>query len=208
MLKLVKKHSNNDTDTLMTTDKQHPLRALMLGLFISLFVAGYAQAKDVYISDKLRVGVRPKPGQRYAPVNVVVTGMKLKVLDSKDGFLKIRSESGIEGWIKAIYVVDKPPAELQLKVLQKQFDKLRQELDKSEETIKALNKAQTVLNEHIDRLKAERAELQRDQAVLIASDPDRGLWWVVVFAAGVLGIVAGYLAHRFYTMRRLGGLRI
>lgn len=165
-------------------------------------------AEEVYISDRLRVGVRPQAGQQFAPVNVVVTGMKLKVLERKNGFIKIRSESGIEGWIKDIYVVDKPPAELQLKELEATHSKLKQELDKANETIKAMDDAQVVLNEQIDRLKAQRAELQRNQAVLIASDPDRGFWWFVVILVGIGGGALGYLWHRYQTMRRLGGLRI
>jgi len=194
--------------TVNPTLKRNICRIALSGCFGPLFMLNSVWAADVYISDKLRVGVRPQPSQQVAPVNVVVTGMKLKVLQSKDGFIKIRSESGVEGWIKQIYVVDKPPAELALKKMKKAQSALKDELEKQAETIKAMNEAQTVLNEHIDRLKAQRAELQRDQAVLIASDPDRGLWWFAVIIVGLLGTGLGYLLHRFYTMRRLGGLRI
>ena len=215
---LVKKYTAEqchmvNTSGLITDNKNMYCRnsiiySCLFAVLLLLVQVPVAHAEEVYISDRLRVGVRPEPGQQYAPINVVVTGMKLKVLARKDGFIKIRSESGIEGWIRDIYAVDKPPAELRLKKLEKAHAKLKQELNRANETVKAMEDAQTVLNEQIDRLKAQRAELQRNQAVLIASDPDRGFWWFMLVLVGVAGVVLGYLWHRYQTMRRLGGLRI
>ncbi len=191
-----------------TMTQKHKVCYLVFFCLVSMAAIPAAFAEDIYISDRLRVGVRPQPGQQIPPNNVVVTGMKLKVLARKNGFIHIRSESGIEGWIKDIYAMDKPPAELRLKEVDIAYKKLQEKLDKANETIKAMENAQVVLNEQIDRLKSQRADLQRSQAVLIASDPDRGLWWFVVVLVGLVGVIVGYLWHRYQTMRRLGGLRV
>ena len=72
---------------------------LFSGISLNVF------AESVYVSDNLRVGVRPEPDNGYAPVGVVTTGMKLDVLERKEGYLKVRTDTDLVGWIKDIYVI-------------------------------------------------------------------------------------------------------
>ena len=82
-----------------------------------------------------------------------------------------------------------------------------QEIEKTKE---ALEKANSILNNQIDILKAQRAELQRSKAVEIITSASSvkgiSILWLVLCVG--LGIVVGYLWHRYQTMKRLGGLRV
>jgi len=167
-------------------------------------------AKTVFVNDQLRVGVRPEPSQLVAPVGVVLTGMKLEILAAKGSFIKIRTEKGLEGWIKDIYVTDKVPAILRLKDIEQQQKKSNSKIEEIEKTKQALEDANSVLSNQITTLKKQRAELQRTNAVQIVTNATSGNGMIIfglIFCL-VLGFVAGYFWHRRQSMKRLGGLRI
>lgn len=166
--------------------------------------------KAVFVNDQLRVGVRPEASQLVAPIGVVLTGMKLEVLSTKDAFIKIRTKDGLEGWIKDIYVTDKVPAILRLKDIEQKQKTFKSKIDEVEKTKVALEAANTLLNNKIDVLKSQRAELQRANAVQIVSSATSGsaniILWLILSL--VIGFLVGYFWHRHQSMKRLGGLRI
>lgn len=164
----------------------------------------------IYVSDQLRVGVRPEPGNHAAPVGVVITGMKLKVLKRENKFIKIQTEKGLTGWIRDIYASKTLPAILQLEVMQKQADKTRAEIKAIEKTVSTLEEANRILNSHIDTLKADRAELQRNQALQIVARSETSWGWRSVWIVALLatGFIAGFMWYRHQSMKRLGGLKI
>lgn len=178
--------------------------------FWLLFFSANILAESVFVNDQLRVGVRPEPSQVVAPIGVVLTGMKLEVLVRQEPFIKIRTDKGLEGWIKDIYVTDKVPAILRLKEIKEQQLKSLEKMKKIEKTKSALQEANSILNEQIDFLKAQRAELQRTNAVQIVSNarPSKGIsiFWLVL--TSLVGLGLGYMWHRYQSMKRLGGLRI
>lgn len=178
--------------------------------FLLLTFSVNVLAESVFVNDKLRVGVRPEPSQIVAPIGVVLTGMKLEVLDRKAPFIKIRTDKGLEGWIKDIYVTSEVPAVLRLKEIEKEQKKSRAKMADIEKTRAALEEANSILNEKIDLLKAQRAELQRANAVQIVSSarPGKGISLLWLALSLVVGVVIGYLWHRRQSMKRLGGLRI
>jgi len=173
-------------------------------------VSADAVASSVYVNDQLRVGVRPEPSQVVAPIGVVLTGMKLKVLDRQEPFIKIRTDKGLEGWIKDIYVTKKVPAILQLKDIEKKQQHALSKISDVEKTKVALEEANAVLNDQIVILKTQREALQRNNIERIVANvrPAKGIAMYWLFICIVLGFAAGYFWHRYQSMKRLGGLRI
>lgn len=171
-----------------------------------------AVAKTVYVSDTLRVGVRPEPDNAYTPVGVVRTGMKLEVLDSQQGFSQIRTEDGLTGWIKDIYIVEKPPAVITLEELQKTQSSLTARVKEMETTITSLENTNSTLNAQVEQLKEERSRLQELHAQSVSSQQQSEstwYWWLLALIVGVSGaFVAGMQWSRQQVMKRLGGLRI
>jgi len=167
-------------------------------------------AESVFVNDQLRVGVRPEPSQLSAPIGVVLTGMKLDILERRDQFIKIRTAQGLEGWVKDIYVTTKTPAILRVKDLENQKKRVQKELLLVAKTKAALEEANSILNNRIDVLKAQRAEFQQNQAVQIISSTKVAESTTIIWLVGglVAGFILGYLWHRYQSMKRLGGLRI
>ena len=93
--------------------------AALFGSTVLLF-STVLQAETAYVTDTLRVGIRPAPDNQTAPIGVVKTGMQFKVLETIDGFVRIKTDSDLEGWIRDSYVVKDPPAMIKLEALQQQ----------------------------------------------------------------------------------------
>ncbi|MBN4080403.1 TIGR04211 family SH3 domain-containing protein [Beggiatoa alba] len=187
------------------------MRFLSAIFYLVLFIqSASVMAKSVFVNDQLRVGVRPEPTQIVAPIGVVLTGMKLEVLKRKDIFIKIRAENGLEGWIKDIYVTEKIPAILRLKDLDRKHKKSQQQLLGVEKTKTALEEDNSILKDKINVLKAERAELQRNQIIQTVSSTrlDKGLPVLWLIISLIIGFIGGFFWHRYQSMKRLGGLRI
>jgi len=190
-------------------------RGWWISLLLSLLVLdSVAQAKMIYVNDNLRVGVRSEPSSQVAPFSVVVTGMRLEVLEQQPGYLKIRTNKGEVGWIKEIYVSDQPPAMMRIETLKAQYQTLKQQLQEQDETIKILETANLALNEQIDNLKKDRSRWQLEKArsdyVQQGGMNARFWWWISL--AGLLLVAAaftsGMIWHRQQAMKRLGGLRV
>lgn len=188
-------------------------RIVLLIFNLSVLLPGTLLAEVVYVNDTMRVGVRPEPSNNVGPVDVVMTGMKLEVLERSDGYIKIRTEKGVEGWIKEIYVSDKLPAQLELAQLQKKYQQLVLESSKSGDLIKAAEEAKTILSEEVNALKEQNRNLQAElQEHRKSADGDRKsflyLWFgLIVVGVFIAGLVIGVSWHRRKVMQRLGGLR-
>ena len=188
---------------------------LCLLFFSGLFISQWLAAEVVYVSDTLRVGVRPQADNRVAPISVVTTGMRLEVLDRNQGYLLIKAPNGVQGWIKDIYVIDSAPAVIRLQQLQQQHKQSMTELNGLKESNKILKLANRSLNQKLEQLGAERREWQlkeaRQQAEQVlpeyASKP--WIWWLLaMLLLSVAGFIGGVSWYRQHITRRLGGLRV
>lgn len=185
---------------------------MRLIVFLVFFLAASVQASTVYVSDNLRVGVRPEPDSAYTPVGVVLTGMELEVLERRAGYLKIKTADNMTGWIKDIYVVEKPPAVILLKRLQKRYSEASGRLKEQEDSIRQLQESNLALNKQVESLKKERNQLQLMQAKSVSnqeSSSNAWLWGLLgVISVIVGGFVGGIQWYRHQAMKRLGGLRV
>ncbi len=186
-----------------------------LCLLASLAGAEAVMAEQVYVSDTLRVGVRPEPDNRTSPVDVVLSGMRLEVLERREGYLRVRTEKGTTGWVREAYVVASPPATVRLQTLQTEQAALARRLAEAEAAAQALEKANRQLVRRVDDLTAERSRLIREQARLQAAVPEprpfsaTWMWWLLGIAAvATAGFFTGISWYRQSVMRRLGGLRV
>jgi len=194
---------------MMKTALRKNLICVLLGatLFVS---AGAVRAETAYVTDTLRVGVRPTPDSHAMPTGVIKTGMRLQLLESSNGYARIKTEDDLEGWVKDSYIVTTPPAMITLQKLQQQQGALEGKLKTLEENNQVLQEANQVLNQRLDQLSTERAQWQLSQARANLADEDVSwFWWLLGFLmiAGA-GFYSGITWYRQAVMKRLGGLRI
>lgn len=170
-------------------------------------------AETVYVSDNLRVGVRSEPNNRVAPHGVVITGMRLEVLEHAQGYIRIRNERGVEGWIKDVYVTTDKPAKLKLNDLQKEQATLRSQLAKQEKIDKDENTRAVAMSAELEKLKAANSKLQARLSAATSDKVSNRTVGYILYTAwlamlGVGGFIAGVVWQRKQAMKRLGGLRM
>lgn len=203
------KIQKNKSQTLNSLLSRYFLSAIISFIMLSTTVNADT-AEYVYISDKLRVGVRTEPVSGMPPISVVFTGMRLQVHEKVDGYVKITTDKGVTGWIKDIYVTKKAPAIIQLNAIKVKYESLKKELSQGSNTVAVLEKANLALTDQIDELKAERREWSRERAALVASQYKESSWfWIVeVVVLIVLSFFAGIYWYKTHVTKRLGGLRV
>ncbi len=181
---------------------------ILLGLlFVILPVA---HAESVYVTDNLRIGVRPEPDNNAPPIGVIVSGMKLEVLKRSDDYVKIRSAEGMEGWVKEIHITRDVPVRAQLDKVTLQLQQATKDIDEKTALLKTTQDSNTQLADTVTTLRQSNQHLS-SQLESLGAVQGRSLLWLWI-AIGILltagaSFYAGVLWHRNYVTDRLGGLR-
>ncbi|MES1943213.1 hypothetical protein PC39_03802 [Salinisphaera sp. PC39] len=130
--------------------------------------AGSVQAATRYVSDELSINLRRGPGNEYRITELVEAGTRVEVLErAADGWSKVRTAGGEEGYVLTRFLSDSPAARDQLAAMKKRVaaleetnaelkKELAQALDGSEE----LGKLKKELVAENETLRKELAEIR------------------------------------------------
>jgi len=112
-----------------------------------------------YVSDRLIISVRDGQDQNAAVLGYLETAAPVDILEEKEDFLRIRTEDGIEGWVRAQYIVSEKPKALivdnlrsEINALNKEIQTIRNEQDSTSNT---LSESKKMYQEKINELKEE-----------------------------------------------------
>ncbi len=116
-------------------------------------------AETRYVSDRLIISVRDGQNQNAAVLGYIETGAPVDILDEKEDFLRIRTEDGIEGWVRAQYIVSEKPKALMIKNLTNEIEALHKEIETlkndQDSASNTLSKTRKMYQEKIEELKEE-----------------------------------------------------
>ncbi len=103
-----------------------------LALLLILLTPTLVYAEKRYISDTLIVSLRDIPSLRGEVISYLRSGDLLEVIEeNEDGFIRIRSPKGDEGWIQKKYTIDEKPKDLIIAGLESNVLSLKKRLDSS-----------------------------------------------------------------------------
>jgi uncharacterized protein YgiM (DUF1202 family) len=74
---------------------------LVLALAL-VFGFNLAQAEDMYVTDRVILGVHQSADEGSLLVNSLPSGTKLEILETEGSFSRIKQTDGTEGWIKSL----------------------------------------------------------------------------------------------------------
>lgn len=148
-------------------------QALCAPLFLALLLtAVHGQAQERYVSDNLLVPLRAGTGNNYRIVHRgLPSGTRLELLEETEdesgiAWSRVRTEAGLEGWIRNQHLLDEPTAALKLAQLNRRMSQLdgnqRQLLDTNEQ----LETANAELREQLTSLEEAHGQLQEQHANL------------------------------------------
>jgi len=171
-----------------------------------------ADTEIQYVGDTLHVGVRATPDHTQPSVAVLVTGTPVEVLEKQQDYLRVRTRSGLEGWVKSSYLSRSKPAKILVEGLRKDNKTLLAKLKQlragnavaqdSDMAIRAMQANEELLTEEILDLH------QQVKDRTISGKYGWIYWFMALFVAVVLGFVTGLLWCRTRIRKKLGGMTI
>jgi len=131
-------------------------------------VAANSSAARKYVSDQLTIMLRSGPSNKHKIIKALSTGTELEVFESQNDFERVRTQSGVEGWVLSQHLTDKPLAKHLLadteqkltkldtknKQLQEQVQQLRENYKKLNEDYRILDKTKTEMEEELTRIRS------------------------------------------------------
>lgn len=189
-------------------------------------------AETLFVGDTLRVGIRPEPSKHVPSISIIKTGASVEVLERKNSYAKIRTQNGVEGWVKSAYLTRKTPANKELQAANKKIKTLENELSALQKASgEQTTKAQQELQATIQQLQTEKSNMLKElndlktQPATTTSNKankhelagfdltslNKDLLYIIlgaIIAILVLGFMVGVSWYKQQVTKRLGGLSI
>ncbi|PCJ32428.1 MAG: ligand-binding protein SH3 [Gammaproteobacteria bacterium] len=157
---------------------------LLLSLSIfSVNISTATAATTRYVTDELEINLRAGQGVKYRTKKMVSSGTKLSILETDpNGYSKVRTSSGVEGWVLTRFLSNMPSTRNRLASSEQKVANLELKLANSKEEMTSLssqNSSSTSensgLKETAQRLTKELNELKRtaSNAVALSNDNRR-----------------------------------
>lgn len=154
----------------------------LISLLVGSVLSASASAVTVYVSDIQFVAIREgQDNSTRAVERGIKSGTPLEVLEQSNGYSKVRTPNGAEGWVADYYLSDDMVTRDQLEELQKRLttaiqrrNNINNELKESQAEAQALLNTQTELQQENQALKAQLEDVQSiaEKAEIIVSQND------------------------------------
>jgi hypothetical protein len=177
------------------------------GVAVLLFLGmGVAHSEQAWVGENVRLNLRSGPGMKYRILKVVVTGDSMTVMKREEGWTKVSTVGGKEGWIPAGYLAAEPPAKLRLARIESEVEGLRRKLRSISEEAEGLRAENKRLTAQDEEQQESILELTKENSNLKAGER----WPYLVAGASILagGILLGAIFHALATRRRQPRIRL
>ena len=180
-----------------------------------------AAAETAYVTDNLRLGLHQAADTSDRAFRMLESGQQLEVLFRDGNYASVQLPDGVQGHVKAAYLVYEKPAKFLLaeavaerEALQAELDKAREEFAPPAALIDNLRAEVTNLTTRLSDAQSQVTQLQeQNESISGLQQRYKGslpLTWVLV-AIGVC-LIAGFLIGTWWVDARMrkrhGGIRI
>ena len=130
-------------------------------LILISVISSVAAAEVRYVTDDLNLAVRAGTSTRHKIVKMLPSGTQVEVLKTADGYSKIRTPRGIEGWMLTRHLMERPSARNRVKTAEQQATGLRVENQRLSSELQSLGASSSANAEHNVTLAAREGELEQ-----------------------------------------------
>ena len=188
---------------------------------ILLLLPLLAAAETAYVTDNLRLGLHQAEDTSDRAFRMLESGQALEILSRDRNYANVQLPDGVQGYVKAAYLVDEKPAKLIVAETIAERDALVAELEETRQafagpaaTIQGLKDEAAELTSKLDVAESQIAELQEENANIQGmKERYKGslpLSWVA--GATAVCLIGGFLLGLWWVDRRSrkrhGGIRI
>jgi len=129
---------------------------LLLPLLTTLVVPTGLMAETQFVSDDLVITLRTGQGNQYEIIKTLSSGTKLEILEQTDtGYTKVKTDTGIEGWVRTQYLTKEPIAAIRLEKAEAKIEKLNEKIAGMQDELKTLRKDKSELDANYTKLRGE-----------------------------------------------------
>ncbi|MFW2404470.1 MAG: TIGR04211 family SH3 domain-containing protein [Gammaproteobacteria bacterium] len=141
---------------------------LVCGLTSQSVVA--QQGEAAWVTDSFEITMRNGKGSRQTIVRMLPSGTKLDVLevDKEEGYSRVRTRSGAEGWVLNRYLLRQPPARVMMPDVQAQLAKSEAQRKQLAQELRDLKKEAATVKGQLGQSESSSDELQRELARITA----------------------------------------
>ena len=188
---------------------------------ILLLLPLLAAAETAYVTDNLRLGLHQADDTSDRAFRMLESGQALEILSRNRNYANVQLPDGVQGYVKAAYLVDEKPAKLIVAETIAERDSLVAELEETRQafagpaaTIQGLKDEAAELKLKLDGAESQIAELQDENASIQGmKERYKGslpLRWVA--GATIVCLIGGFLLGLWWvdhqSRKRHGGIRI
>ncbi len=194
------------------------MRTVLLLLIVLPFGA---MAETAYVTDKLRLGLHQAADTSDRAFRTLESGQELEIVSRNRNYASIRLPGGVQGFVKAAYLVSEKPAKLIVAETQSANEKLQQELENTKAAFAAPAATIDALEQQVAAKSAALDNNEAQLADLIAENEDYQdrysqykyslpFKWVggAMFVCLLSGFLVGLWWIDYQSRRRHGGVRI
>ena len=138
-------------------------RAFISLLFV-FFYASSAFGQSAWVTDEFEITLRTGPSTSNAIRLSLTSGTRLEVLETlpEEGYTRVRTEGGTEGWVITRYLMNEPSAREQLADLTQQLTNASDEGSSLATQLNGIRAEYREAEQTIARLERENADLQAE----------------------------------------------
>ncbi len=184
-------------------------RALLAlaGAVLILLSATPGQAQESWVMDKeVNLTLRTGAGTQYRIIGTLATGDVVTILERGDGWTRVRTADGKDGWIVAGFLQTSPPARIELERLQHETEDLRRQVDDLSQKTTELRTANDEIESQDETQRLEIERLTRENFELRAGA--RWPEWITGAGIVLVGMALGALLGRSAGRRRQPRVRL
>lgn len=188
---------------------------------VLLLLSFTAAAETAYVTDNLRLGLHQAADTSDRAFRMLESGQALEILSRDRNYANVQLPDGVQGYVKAAYLVDEKPAKLIVAETMAERDALAAELEETRQafaapaaTIENLRAEATdtlakldVAESRIVELEDENASIQGLKERYKGSLPLRWVGGAIVVCL-IVGFLLGLWWVDHQSRKRHGGIRI
>ena len=196
-------------------------RAFPLAFILTLLPVAGALAETAYVTDNLRLGIHQAADTSDRAFRSLDSGQTLEIISRDRNYANVRLPDGVEGYVKAAYLVFEKPAKLIVAETQAANEALRQQLEDTKaafaqpaETIAALEQQLAASKSAAENSATQVGELTSQVEELRGRQDQFKYSMPITWVGGAMFVclLGGFLAGLWWVDRssrkRHGGIRI
>lgn len=127
------------------------------------FLAAGVGAEPVWVSDQFEINLRTGPSNAHAITRVLPSGTRLELIEreAEEGYSRVSTAAGTEGWVLTRYLMGEPSA-------REQLERLTRRLTDAQSEGNSLGAQLAAITGEYENAKAQIASLERERQSLQA----------------------------------------